>query len=413
MTPEQARDEYDKLAPEAQANVRHMIKSGRDRVAAVESVAGQNAAYESEQPTDDENSKARLLGATTGLFPPLNVTDALNPAGVVVGAHRSLLRKLTGYDDAEKKAIDKAPAAFNEGEIGSQVAQLALGAGAGAVGVAGRAARSAAKAAASGPLAARASGAAKVAAGEVAQRVPFAKSLKTLFGRGGEVTDDMIVANDAAPPAEATSSPVPQIGKTELRRILDELKAGDAKAPVIDLAAKPPAFPVGEGDAARAARINAQADDLVAKLGASKKVDPLIGTRESRANPGPPTVRQRTPTPALEPVDARAAAVERVTTEEGLPGRGEHEHGPIPSLEELRAMFPNPEVPGSAARAAWEAMPLVPQPGAAGAPLSSQALKAAAKEAVANGESLAALARRLGIPQGDIAAAFKGAQLGY
>ncbi len=218
-----------------------------------------------------------------------------------------------------------------------------------------------------------------------------------------------------AAPKAGPSSEYAAMLEEQLAEPVADLAARPSKSSLRDLVPErtPTPFPVNESAAARAARIEAQAEALAAEREASRGSDLLKGTRESRtpkpaaAPSGPKTKKARAPKPATP----RAAAVEKLIAEEAPAPRVRNEMDPENTfMRQLREAMPEPAAPSAAAsiHRPGPSMSSVPA-----APATKMTLKQAVQDGVRRGVGLKELAKELGVTQGDIGALFKGAQLGY
>lgn len=134
---------------------------------------------------------------------------------------------------------------------------------------------------------------------------------------------------------------------------------------------------------------------------------PIIGTVDGLVPP--PQGQGWRADGSWQPDPAMIAGLDRMKARMAALGMGSGpKEPPVPSIEDLRAMYPDPGGPGL--EAAASKLPLAP-PSAPKAPMTDEQIKTLVAEAYRNGESLHELAKRLGVPQYLLAAKYKGAQL--
>lgn len=232
-----------------------------------------------------------------------------------------------------------------------------------------------------------------------------------LAGKAINIVDSLAEFGLLKKSPEASAAPAPELDSDALRTIMKNLGIADPNAPSSAPAAKladadiPPSMQAAratpstpaspdwhftpDGETPIPPEAQAEMDAIAARV-KGEAVTPPSSTSSMRSPRG------KIPSPQAD--DHVAALAEQ-------PDSGER----AAALKNLLAK--NREAPEMQpmADAVARSMPLAPKQGA---PLSTNALKEAARAAVKNGEPMKALAKRLGVRQSDIAAFYKGAQLG-
>lgn len=399
------------LSPDDKKRVGAMIRAGRNPSEALRSVVDQSDAYEREQPTPTEEVAAAATGAANALAPSPAIMSA-SPLGVIGGAHMKALRMATGADKGAEAAAEAAPGAFGGGALAGDALGAILGpGGAGASKTAGAAAKVKGSGAALADIA-KSIGGSKGAriADVVTDGLPVIGPLK----EAARKVRDIAREKPAAPPAEATSSPVPELGKTGLRAVYDDLVK--AKAP------KPAAKAADDVDYAKEADgFDEGGEGFLAWLKQQTPPSATKAVEKGRAQVAGTKV-DRTP---AKGGDLRADAVQRISVDDVGAAAPKTPPGPaVVAGQRVDAAKYKPQdgnvfLEQEAARAseaagrAWKSLPLSPvgQPKPA---MTTEALRAEARAAWARGEPIESLAKRLGLNKTDrnLVAVFEAAKIG-
>ncbi len=346
----------------------------------------QNAARAQVEADDEFNRStgerlgAAAMGAASTVAPPPTargsvITALTNPLGLVLDSNVAAARHFMGTDDEEAAAAERNPAEFGVGQALGHIPTVIGSVGA-AKGIA-----SAGKSA--GKSAGRAVGAKIEGAGG------------RLKAAGKELFADSL-ASGQEPTMYGTAT-----------RALRALLKSDAKTVA---AADPLDDLMGRLKQANDPALYGAPDDAAPILTGAKPPRPLLKLLDPVEDVAPTAKAPAAP----EPPSPRAAAVERLITEEAAPAARPQVSSEMDVdndfMRQLRASMPEPAAPSAASsiHRPGPSMSSVPA-----APATKLTLKQAVQDGVKRGVPLKALAKELGLAQQDIAATYKGAQLGY